>query len=459
MAELGKTLFVRLIVTATIGILLVSDSVAQSQAQTQLQLMLQSRPINDSSCNQDQSFVFSSIVVQGNQRTSLEVILRELGIPLEQVVCSSEIEVAILRLKRIGIFAQVESEVQNSDDSKHILTVKVIEKWTTIPILKVNSGGGTSQYTLGVYDPNIFGAYLETGVQYENLGGASSGVLWFKNPRLFGQRQGIDLQLWSTKRIRIKYDQESPGPEIKRGFLHEREKLYFDYYRELASSLVLRFSLDLNKDRFSTRFLSQELLDKLGPNPDLPPPTELLIFKLAAEIGEIIDEAQQLEGIKVDARLSYAQPTDGVTSSFLQGEIELNYYQRLSDRWQFAQRFLSGSTSTKVLQYWYYLGGLDRIRGFVDNRFAGRQFVLSNSELRFLLLQKPHFLLQGVSFIDLAAVGEEAEDLTRARAASLGGGLRAILPKLYRVVLRVDYAQPILKKDAVSLSLGVQQFF
>jgi hemolysin activation/secretion protein len=95
------------------------------------------------------------------------------------------------------------------------------------------------------------------------------------------------------------------------------------------------------------------------------------------------------------------------------------------------------------------LGGLDRIRGFADNRFAGSQFALSNSEGRYLFFEKPAFLLQGIGFIDFGAIGDEASALTKVRAASIGAGMRLILPKFYRFVVRLDYAKPILKNDTI----------
>jgi outer membrane protein assembly factor BamA len=125
----------------------------------------------------------------------------------------------------------------------------------------------------------------------------------------------------------------------------------------------------------------------------------------------------------------------------------------------FAQRFLAGTTSTQILQYWYYLGGLDRIRGFHDNRFAGRYHWLSNSEIRVPVFRRPSYIIQSVGFLDLTSVGENFKDLDSLTASSLGAGIRLILPKLYRFVIRMDYAKPIKKDDDMNISFGVQQFF
>lgn len=411
-------------------------------------------------CTSDNLLLVQSIEILGNKKTNAKVIERELGFSAEEKVCELEIQEGISRLKRTGLFSMVDYTLSRQDPTgPAILKITISEKWTTIPVVKVNSGGGVSQYTLGVYDPNVFGEFLEAGAQYENLGGASSGVAWFKNPRLFGKRQGIDLQYWNTRRIRIKYDQEDDDPEIKRGFLHEREKIYADYFREFSTDLIGRFSLDYNKDSFSTKLLPDSVLEKQGPNPVLPPSTELLISKLGVEFGRIDGEPQSLDGEVLGVYLGYAHSLDGDTDPFFQGDLNFLLFRPITPRWQYAQRLLVGVTTTKVLQYWHYVGGLDRIRGFADNRFAGSHFALSNSEARYLLLEKPSLLVQGAGFIDLTSIGDETSALFKLRAASIGTGLRFILPKFYRFVVRLDYAKPILKNDTMNWSFGVQQFF
>lgn len=414
----------------------------------------------DQLCSVDSLVSIESIEISGNTKTNTSVIKREIGFNQDEKICESQIQEGINRLKRTGLFSTVSHSIFKSDQSNStILKITVSEKWTTIPILKFNSGGGVSQYTLGVYDPNVFGEFLEAGAQYESLGGASSGVLWFKNPRLFGQRQGIDLQYWNTRRIRIKYDQEAENPEVKRGFLHEREKLYADYYREISNDLIARISFDYNKDSFSTKILPKSVIEKLGPSPVLPPSTELIISKVGFELGRVDGEPRSLNGQVFGAYFGYAHSLDGTTDPFVQGDLTFNLFRPLSPRWQYAQRLLAGVTSTKVLQYWQYLGGLDRIRGFADNRFTGSHFGLSNSEIRYLILENPSVLIQGAGFLDFAAIGDEASALSKLRAASIGTGVRLILPKFYRFVVRLDYAKPIVKNDTMNWSFGVQQFF
>ncbi len=392
--------------------------------------------------------LIKNISITGNTRTSEAVFFRELNFKSGEIVCTNQIEAGIQRIKRTGLFTKVNYSVSE----KSILNVAVDEKWTTIPIAKFNSGGGVAQYILGVYDPNLFGQYIEAGVQYENLAGTSSGVMWYKNPRLFDKNQGIDLQYWNTKRIRTKYDQSTADPVIKQGFLLNREKIFIEYFKEISDQFKLRGAFEYNKDDFSAEKLPQAVVEAQGLSPVLPIETKFLFTKLTLDYG---DYESQL----FSASVSHAQSQQSNAESFVQGDIGYLSFYSLANSLNFAQRLLLGTTTTKVLQYWHYLGGLDKIRGFSDNRFAGRHYLLSNSELRWLFYQKVNYHLQAVCFTDIAAIGEEAESLLTVKAASLGVGIRIILPKIYRFVIRLDFAQPIVKKDTLNWSLGVQQFF
>ncbi len=410
-------------------------------------------------CVAGPKLVVESIEIVGNHRTQSKVILNELGFQANQEICQEQISEGLAQLQSMGLFSSVAVDRTDLASDRVSLVVRLEEKWTTIPIFKINSGGGVTQYTLGVYDPNVFGSFKEAGVQYENLAGNDSGVIWMKNPRLFDRRQGIDAQYWNTRRIRLKYDQTTEGAEIKSGFLQQRQRAYLEYFREVRKNLVLKISADYNDDKFSTENLPDEVIRKIESGVAIPPSTKVLLARVGADYGKIRGETHLLEGKLLSVSFGHASPMQRDLSPFLQTDLNFVYYLPLSHRLQFAQRILAGGSSTDILQFWYYLGGLDRIRGFSDNRFAARHFSLSNSEIRYVMKQKPSYIVQGTSFVDLIGSGEEVAEVVRLDAASVGAGVRVILPKFYRLVLRLDYAKPVIKTDPTNWSFGVQQFF
>ena len=118
-----------------------------------------------------------------------------------------------------------------------------------------------------------------------------------------------------------------------------------------------------------------------------------------------------------------------------------------------------GATNTEALQYWQYLGGLDRIRGFADNRFSGSQFLLSNTEFRHPVFKRDWLVLQTVAFLDMVSRAEKVKELGTLDGASTGGGVRLFFPNIYRLTLRLDYATPLVKNDDINFSFWCSAVF
>ncbi len=395
------------------------------------------------------------ILVTGLSKTKLDVIERELELVQSEMPENESLGPELeRRLRRMQIFSSVQVLQENPEE----IQIAVEEKWTTIPILKVASGGGVTQTTLGVYDPNIFGAWIESGAQYEQLGTEGSGVLWLKNPRFLNQEQLLDLQYWNTKRLRLKYDQTEIDPKEKQGFVLEREKIYIGFEPKLNNRVTLKTSVENSRDQFSDSNLPAELKRKFKGQ-KLPVDVEVTQLGMGIDWGSLDWNTHLIEGLKVSAMIKYNWVKNQAARSFYQTEIGLIYASIIDSRVNFAQRILLGTTDTELLQYWNYFGGLDRIRGFVDNRFSGRNYFLSNSEIRITGLDKTNWVVQGAGFIDFLNTSEKTEEIDRISAASVGAGFRFIFPKIYRAVVRIDYAHPIIKNDDQKISFGLQQFF
>jgi hypothetical protein len=356
------------------------------------------------------------------------------------------------QLLKTGLFYSVDIQ----EISAGYYKILIEEKWTTIPIFKLNSGGGTTQVTLGVYDPHLFGYRVETGFQYERLGDAPSFVFWNKIPRVRETRFFTDLQYWKTKRIRLKYNPDVDQPTLIKALLLDSERLYAGFGYELNSDFKFQTLIESQKDVFSTELIPVETLAKV-PGQIIPPESKVSFYGLQFDYGSLRQELGLQIGTLVSGQLKLGVPSRGENFSNL--KIELNHYSLVYQDWLFAQRLRIGTTDTNILQHWNYLGGLESIRGFVDNRFATKNYWLSNSELRKFFIEKPSWILQAVTFADLLGIDESSKRIEDVTAASAGFGLRLIMPKIYRLVVRVDYAKPFINKDSENVSFGIQQFF
>jgi len=386
----------------------------------------------------------SQIEVEGNTKTSKEAILR---ISRLKYLVKDKERIAKNNLLRSGLFIDAEVRTENK---KTVIHVK--EKWTTIPILKFNSGGGVGQTTLGVFDPNIAGKALELGAQYTRLGQTNSGVLWHKFPFIKNSPYSFEIQLWKINRLRTKYNQKQDNPIELNGFLQTRDQILLGLAYEIDSFNQIKFTTQYHNDEFSN-----DLVPLNVKNSVLPPHSRYQLISLELKSDHFYYGPLEKTGYSTLMRVSHAISLKGNQNDFQLLEVEALYNKRLTPNLIWANRLQIGATNTDILQYWFYRGGLQGIRGFLDNRFAGKYLTLLNSELRQNLYHHPKFILQGNFFTDLITIKEQFDpELT---GASTGLGLRLILPQFYRFVIRVDYATPLIKDDDNALSFGVQHFF
>ena len=405
------------------------------------------------------SLVVKKIIVLGAVRTQSSVIIREVGIAEGSETTIVKIEEGIQRLKNTQLFSEVVYTV--ADD---VLQISVVDRWTLIPIAKFSSGGGVNQLIIGAYDANLSGRFYETGAQYERLGEANSGVFWFKNPRLFGERVGLDFQAWNTNRLRTKYEQSGLDPVVKKGFLLSREKYYVALNKEVTREFDVGATIEYNGDSFSERYVEDEIKLKTSAAGGLPVNTNLLFVGIRSKYGLVNYDSWRVSGKDIELGIRRGDPTRSMNpknkvKGFEAFDLKLRYFIPIFADQTIAWRGMIGTTNTQIIQYWNYFGGLADIRGFVDNRFAGRSYWLSNLEYRIAFFQRNWLVLQQVTFYDSLSAAEDYRDLNSASAASAGIGIRIIAPTVYRLVARIDFAKPLVKRDAIPVSFGVQQFF
>jgi outer membrane protein assembly factor BamA len=99
------------------------------------------------------------------------------------------------------------------------------------------------------------------------------------------------------------------------------------------------------------------------------------------------------------------------------------------------------------------------VRGYRDSQFRGNSYWAVNAEYRVAPIASRWFALQMVGFVDSGATADSLNPFIELDAASVGGGVRIISPKIYGFVARFDYAYPIINGAGGALSFGAQQFF
>ena len=409
--------------------------------------------------SKDKDFLILEIEVLGLERTEKRVALRELTFKASERISEKVLQESLANIRNTRLFSRVDYSLEDKGMGKKLI-LRLKEKWTTIPIFKVARGGGVQKLTLGVYDVNILGKGFETGAQLERLSKTTSGVIWFKNPRIFDSATGVDFQLWNINILRTKYYSEPIKPVIYKGFLHIRKKALLRIHHKFTDMFEASLLLEHHTDDFSYSYAEEKIKKITEENGGLPEGSQIYYLGLSASYGKINYNGHLVSGYKALASYRRARSLERhKNKAFGRYDFELLYGKTLLGSATFAQRILAGSTGSDYLQYWYYLGGLDGIRGFQVDRFSGRQYWLSNTELRSSPYRGDRYLLQGVLFYDAAAVGHEKRDLTKTKATSAGFGVRFMMPDIYRLVVRLDFAKTLKRYDNRTVNFGLQQFF
>ena len=401
------------------------------------------------------------IKIIGLTKTSRTNFLNILAIGEGDTATREDIDLAVQRIKNIRLFNGVEYSVRQVEN-KLFLTVEAEDRWTTIPIAKFSSGGGISQTVLGLYDSNIAGSLYEAGLQFERLGGTNSFVSWLKKHRIGALPLTLDFQLWSTNILRTLYDQESSNLFISGGYLEQRENLNALALWEFNNDLRIRVGFEIGRRKFNDDILPEMLSDTLKEEQIIPSnlSSQLVSFNLglgSLSFGDFLAEGTSLD---FDIRLGRFNTSEDATDKiYSEQSVRLITSKILTPRFTIAARAEFVQNNGLHPSFDYFLGGLDKIRGYSDGRFRSSRYALLNSEFRGILASFGGTVLQSVAFYDLLSLGRGKHGFAKADGASIGVGGRIIIPRIYRFILRLDYAKSLIAEDPQTISFGVQQFF
>lgn len=423
-----------------------------------------------------------AILVEGLGRTERHVITRELLFEEGGYASERQLAESMARLRNMGLFREVRYQlvtqtVGNPKDAveadlpgrfpARVLRIVVDERWTLLPAFSYLQGGGLSQLVIAAYDINVGGRYIELGAQYERLGfsdtfwqsggAANSFFLWARDPRFLDTRLWTGLDIARQVRLRSLYTEDG---QLEGGFTQDRVLVRLSAQRELLWWLRVGAGLDFYQDSYSfdlipatTRAAHEQ---RLG---NLPPDGRAIPLSATLQLGRVNQDDFRYDGWRVFHTMSHSDPLWGADFRFTRLVTDATFYKKTPLKGNVAARLRVGLGNARQLQHLYYVGGLDRVRGFYDSRFRGRNYWTANLEYRQAVFTSQWFVLQPIVFFDAGGVSERPGELGTLTAASTGGGVRFILPNVYGFVGRIDYAVPLVKNGDVAISLGAQQFF
>lgn len=337
------------------------------------------------------------------------------------------------------------------------------EKWTLIPVVRGAVGGGTPLLVYGLYDTHSFGRFLTLGGEVHTYGSADpGGVLWMKYPRWLDGRYFLGLQLWKQNTSSDSYDSnENKIGTLKSSWYGLRSTFLFPLI-DLKDTAIFQAGFDY--------FIKRYKKHSYDPDLDYPPYyldryTELYQsdttksdLKLKLLYDDVVVDRYLFDGLRVDLSLG------GIfNDSFIEKNSPLNfnteifYYKLISPQLNIATHLDFGISKSKNISDLSRLGGFDSIRGYQDGFMYGNKYGYLNLELRSLIYKTQLIHFQGVAFSDMGTASLSSSDLGSKFRYSYGLGLKILVPSIYRMVFRFDYA--IGQRGNRGLAFGTSDFF
>ncbi len=389
--------------------------------------------------------VIDIIQVTGLHRTKLAIVLRELPFGRGDRVDQKTWDFAITRLWNLGIIGDIHADVVKRH-GKVIAVIAVSERWTLNPLLAFGMGGGVGWFRIGATDSNIAGQFLEAGAQYQRFNAFNGFQAWLRDPRLVGKR--FDWMIIADQLVR------------PRGDFGDRRLRFASEFAWMSWRDQLRLGGRI--DMMRTTFIPPDGSDA-GDN---PPSAWAFAYELSARIGRVDTVRIRQNGASVELRASYvsAEPsTVTLAGNFGQIWMETNGFLMVGERWNFAGRVQAGLQGDAPKQLRFYLGGLEQVRGYIDNFSRTPRYAFTNLESRFIALDSTWVSLMPAVFIDGGVAARETGGVQPMLAA--GAGLRILFPWMVDSGLRIDAALPLpggcagTRTFCPGVSLGLYQFF
>jgi len=401
----------------------------------------------------------TEIEILGLTRSDKQIVLRELLFQVGDIYNQSAIDQSIQRLRNLRIFSSVNWQVNYNDENSVKLSIHLQERWTLIPIAKFNEGGDTMYYVLGLYNVNSFGQYFETGAQYESWNNQPGAVLWFREPRFLNKRILLGGDIWSVKRPRALYQANG----IEQGSyvaFRKRFNGFMEY--EIHQRLQLGLGVEAIEDDIIATKEDSLLNSGIKSHLDNFKPARNIIVSIRGQLGKLDRQNEILAGETVEFSAGYSSTKVHSDDNFYKFDIDAKSFRRPRQNDNLALRLKVGSTNSEKLPFYYFLGGFDNVRGYLDGQIRARHFWQTNVEYRHTFVKRAWYYGQSLLFADAIQAIHPDSELEQNNSdifSSIGLGLRFGSPKIYRFNLRMDIALITSHPASSRFSMGVQQFF
>lgn len=429
-------------------------------------LPLDATPQGSHLLTQDRPYQVVTWQVDGARRTNLQWLQEYLNLEFPASITRSELARLEAKIHNTEAFSYVRVRLQQvmGHPGQYRLDISLVEKWTTIPVVRGAFGGGTPLVVVGVYDVHTFGKLWTVGAEGRKYGNAPwGGVVWAKAPRWLQGKHEIGLELWKDNRIRDVFDPQDKAV----GRFDSRSSMLRTYFTMPLAAADMRQKSRVWQAGLDLKIRAQEpalFTPEKGSSISLPPQDIVLpskrAYSTAVQGKLILDDINiselNMEGLRF---IAAAGPLWDEGHQFTSSELEAFYFVSMGSDWNLGLHGLVGSTNARSLQNLYFLGGFESIRGIPDGVLYGNQAAYTNLELRKIQARFSHLVIQSLAFIDSGTAAFQPDKLRDNLRTSAGIGVRLAIPQVHRLVFRIDYAWSLDNPGVRGFAIGMNQFF
>ncbi len=413
----------------------------------------------------------SSINFEGNNRTSDDVIEDNMELKEGLSFSQQKLKNSLQNLKNLQVFSSIDIQIVLSPEgNKNInLTVNLDEKWTLLPYFLLGSGGGTSYLVLGLYETNFIGRLYTFNFTYGCKNDNCSTYLYFSNPSILGSAFNLVNYIKREHNVYRIYDHYR---NIVGAFANKRNTLNTFTDIKITPSLLLGFGfLYLDNNITSDGISASGNNLNTQNNYIFPASTSSMALEGRLTLGKIDYDGMKADGVNFISILdttgqSYAASTDNYTALnstllYYNSNINLGLFTIPLPKLSYlAIRENISITSSDVASQQYFIGGLDKVRGFYDGEFSGKYSWFSNVELRIPSYVSENIAIQHSIFTDAGYAADSIPSIfTHYSGVSIGTGIRILPLKINRVAIRFDYAYTLNPFHTFGFNFGLLQFF
>lgn len=401
--------------------------------------------------------LINCIKILGLQRTSERAVRFLLGGKEGSPFSSKDWAYGLTKLYNTNALYDIKTEIrvpptsantalQNSPPRSIDIELTLKDKWTLVPEVNIQGGGGSTLLALGGYDNNVGGYFTNVSAS----GGTYNG-LWTYDFNQF-QEWLLDTD-WMfgfdfSRSVFWTRVQDQAGNYLQN----------FDWVRSQQQILVgSRFGQNIRLLTYIELFQDSIL------NQDFGQPAQVfsqLQYRLQPTL--IFGRSNLTNYLEEGSELSITPGFINFFNSPLSyTELQISFKKTtiLSKKNNLATHVNWGIMTQAPIAYQFHLGGYDSVRGFSTSRLIGTQYVYGNFEYRPNLITHRFdwsaldlITLQGCVFIDSGWMAGIA-------LLSAGLGVRLIPVKYSGTILRLDWAKTISPSEGVDLSFSIGQFF